>query len=88
MQLIKSFRKKNFQKTIRFAERLFGTLRVYFMVYIYQNVSYFQVEAIKIEVETFAKEVETEKIIAVQSADELVRWEEEVKKFFSKVKIL
>merc|ERR1711971_347224 len=38
-----------------------------------------EVEAIKIEVETFAKEVETEKIIAVQSADELVRWEEEVK---------
>ena len=50
------------------------------MVYIYQYVNYFQVEAIKIEVETFAKEVETEKIIAVQSADELVRWEEEVKK--------
>ena len=42
-------------------------------------LNYFQVEAIKIEVETFAKEVETEKIIAVQSADELVRWEEEVK---------
>ena len=56
------------------------------MVYIYQNVNYFQVEAIKIEVETFAKEVETEKIIAVQSADELVRWEEEVFFFFLKNK--
>ena len=29
--------------------------------------------------ETFAKEVETEKIIASQAADELVRWEEELK---------
>ena len=56
------------------------------MVYIYQNVNYFQVEAIKIEVETFAKEVETEKIIAVQSADELVRWEEEVKQIVLKNK--
>ena len=29
--------------------------------------------------ETFAKEVETEKIIAAQAADELVRWEEELR---------
>ena len=38
-----------------------------------------QVECIKLEVESLAQEVETDKMIAAQAADELVRWEETVK---------
>ena len=36
------------------------------------------VEAIKSEVEKLAKEVEGEKLIAVQAAQDLVSWEEQV----------
>ena len=39
------------------------------------------VEAIKSEVEKLAKEVEGEKLIAVQAAQDLVSWEEQVQKF-------
>ena len=38
-----------------------------------------QVEAIKLEVENLAKEVEGEKFLATQAADDLVNWELQVK---------
>ena len=38
-----------------------------------------QVECIKLEVESLAQEVETDKLMAAQAADELVQWEETVK---------
>ena len=38
-----------------------------------------QVEAIKVEVETLAKEVEEEKLLAAHAADDLVLWEQQVK---------